>query len=120
MLKGQYWNSRMKETCKEDVSSTEMVTEIPRSPSICAQRENKMTEKRKIVKCNLQIQAFKMTRLAREKFPHGKVSDTVKVRVPDVDRGRCDSRNFLGVIMEADFTKDLYRIGTKDGILNSC
>ena len=109
----------MKETCKEDVSSTEMVTEIPRSPLICAQRENKMTEKRKIVKCNLQIQAFKMTRLAREKFPHGKVSDTVKVRVPDVDRGRCDSRIFLGVIMEADFTKDLYRIGTKDGILNS-
>ena len=96
-----------------------MVTEIPRSPSICAQRKNKITEKRKIVKSNLQTQAFKMTRLAREKFPQGKVGDTVKVRVPDVDRGRCDSRNILGVIMEADLTKDLYRIGTKDGILNS-
>ena len=60
-----------------------------------------------------------MTRLAREKFPQGKVGDTVKVQVPDVDRGRCDSRNILGVIMEADLTKDLYRIGTKDGILNS-
>ena len=66
MLKGQYWNSRKKEACKEDVSSTEMVTEIPRSPSICAQRKNKINEKRKIVKSNLQIQAFKMTRLARE------------------------------------------------------
>ena len=119
MLKGQYWNSRKKEACKEDVSSTEMVTEIPRSPSICAQRENKMTEKRKTVKCNLQIQAFKMMRLSREKFPHGKVGDTVKVCVPDVDRGRYDSRNILGVIMEADLTKDLYRIGTKDGTLNS-
>ena len=60
-----------------------------------------------------------MTRLAREKFPQGKVGDTVKVPVPDVDRGRCDSRNILGEIMEADVTKDLYRIGTKDGILNS-
>ena len=39
--------------------------------------------------------------------------------MPDVDRGRCDSRSILGVIMEADLTKDLYRIGTKDGILNS-
>ena len=39
---------------------------------------------------------FKMTRLAREKFPQRKVGDTVKVRVPDVDRGRCDSRNILG------------------------
>ena len=68
------------ETC-EDVPSTEMVTEIPRSPSICAQQKDKITEKRKIVKNNLQTQAFKMTRLAREKFPQGKVGDTVNVRV---------------------------------------
>ena len=70
------------------------------------------------MKRNLQTQAFKMTRLAREKFPQGKVSDTVKVRVADADHRRCDSRIILGVIMEADLTKYLYRIGTKDGILN--
>ena len=58
-----------KETCEEVVPFTELVTEIPRSPSICAQQKNKMTEKRKIVKINLQTQAFKMTRLTREKFP---------------------------------------------------
>ena len=107
------------ETCEEDVPSREMVIEIPRSPSICAQRKNKITEKRKIVKSNLQTQALKMARLAREEFRQGKVGETVKVRVPDVDCGRCDSRNILGVIMEADLTKDLFRIGTKDGILNS-
>ena len=71
-----------------------------------------------MVKSNLQNQAFKMTRLAREKFPQRKVGNTVKVRVPEVDRGRCDSRNILGVIMEADLTKGLFRIGTKDVILN--
>ena len=38
------------ETCEEDVPSTEMVTEIPCSPSICLQRKNKVTEKRKIMK----------------------------------------------------------------------
>ena len=75
----------------EDVPSTEMVTEISRSPLICAQRKNNTTGKRKIVKSNLQTQAFKMTRLDREKFPQGKVGDTIKVRVSDVDRGRCDS-----------------------------
>ena len=74
------------ETCKEDVTSTEMITEIPRSPSICAQRKKKITEKRKIVKSNLQTQTFKMTRLARERFSKEKVGDAVKVRVPDVDR----------------------------------
>ena len=36
------------ETLEEDVSSTKMVTEIPRSPSICAQRKNKITEKEKL------------------------------------------------------------------------
>ena len=74
------------ETCKEAVTSTEMITEIPRSPSICAQRKKKITEKRKIVKSNLQTQTFKMTRLARERFSKEKVGDAVKVRVPDVDR----------------------------------
>ena len=49
--------------------------------------------KKKIVKSNLQTQAFKITRLAREKLPLGKVGDTVKVRVPNVGRGRCDSKN---------------------------
>ena len=39
--------------------------------------------------------------------------------MPDVDRGRCDSRSILGAIMEVDLTKDLYRIGIKYGILNS-
>ena len=34
------------ETCEEDVPSTEMVTEISCSPSICSQRKNKVTEKR--------------------------------------------------------------------------
>ena len=43
----------------------------------------------------------------------------MKVQVLDVDRGRCDSRNILGVIMEADLGKDFYRMGTKDGKLNS-
>ena len=99
--------------------STEMVTEILRSPSICAQRKNNITEKRKIVKSNLQTQAFQMTRLDREKFPQGKVGNIAKVRVPDLDRGRCDSKNILGVIMEADLAKDLYRIGIKDNIINS-
>ena len=62
---------------------------------MCSQRKNKITEK-KNVKSNLQTRAFKMTRSASGKFPQGIVGDTVKVRVPDVDRGRSDSRNILG------------------------
>ena len=61
-----------------------------------------------------------MTKLAREKFPLRKISDTVKIRVPDLDRGRCDSRNILRVIIEVDLTKDLYKIGTKEAKLCEC
>ena len=43
----------------------------------------------------------------------------MEVRVPDVDCGRCDSRKILEVIMEVDLAKGLYKIGTKDGILNT-
>ena len=56
-----------------------MVTQVARSPSMCVKRKSKITEKRKTVKSNLVAQAFKMTRLAREKLPHGEVSNTVKV-----------------------------------------
>ena len=62
-------------------------------------------EKRKTVKSSLETQVFKMTRLAREKFPQRKVGNTVKVRIPDVDCRRYDSRGILTVIMEVDFTK---------------
>ena len=96
-----------------------MVTELARSQSMCIKRKNKIIEKRKTVKSNLETQAFKMTWLVIEKFPQRKVDDTVKDRVPDVDRRRCDSRNLriLGVIMDVDPTKDLLKIGTEDGIL---
>ena len=118
-MEGAVFVDAQEETGAEDLPSTEMVTEVARFQSMCVKRKNKIIENRKTVKSNLKTQAFKMTRLTREKFPQGKVGDTVKVRVPDVDRGRCDSRNITGVIMEVDLTKDLYKIGTKDGIRNS-
>ena len=93
---------------EEELAGTpmkKMDDEPPLFPSICKRRE-RINEKRKMAKTNLEAQAFKMTRLAREKFPPGRVGDTVKVRVPDVDRGRCDSRNILGVITEVDPNKD--------------
>ena len=96
-----------------------MVTEVARFPSICVKRKNKIIAKSKTAKSSLETQAFKIMKLAREKILQGKVCDTVKFRVPDVDRGRCESRKILGVIMEVDLTKGLNKIGTKDGILNS-
>ena len=41
--------------------------------------KNKIIEKRKTVKSNLETEAFKMTMFAREILLQGKVGDTVKV-----------------------------------------
>ena len=93
---------------EEELAGTpmkKMGDEPPLFLSICKRRES-INEKRKMAKTNREAQAFKMTKLAREKFPPGREGDTVKVRVPDVDRGRCDSRNILDVITEVDPNKD--------------
>ena len=48
-------------------------------------RKNKIIEKRKTVKSNLETQAFKMTMSSREILLQGKVGDTAKVQGPDVE-----------------------------------
>ena len=49
--------------------------------------------------------------------PPVSIGGNIIVRSPDVDRGTADLRNLIGVVMERN-DEDLYRIGTKDGILN--
>ena len=39
-----------------------------------------------------------MKKLSEKAFPPGKIGDTVKVRIPDVDRARGDSRNIIAII----------------------
>ena len=68
---------------------------------------------------NLELQAKKMTKSSCDKFPPANVGDTIKLRVPDVDRGRCDPRNVLGVVTAVDGDKCLYKIGTKFGAINT-
>ena len=65
-------------------SSIDMVTEVACFPSMCVKRKNKIIEKRITVKSNLETQAFKMMRLAREKFPQRKA------------RGHCESSSARG------------------------
>ena len=52
-----------------------------------------------------------------KKFPPASLGDTVRVPIPDVDKGRGDPRNVLAVVMNV--TEDgFYRLGTERGILN--
>ena len=83
----------------------------PLSPTLC-QRQIRITRKRIFARENLKLQAKKMTKLSDKKYPSAEVGDSVKVRVPDDDRSRCDARNILGVITAID-ENGSYKIGTK-------
>lgn len=67
---------------------------------------------RKTVHFNLEKQAEKMLAYSNSKF-----GETVKVPVPDLDRGRSDSRNILAIVLEKN-ENDLYKLGTTHGIIN--
>ena len=74
--------------------------------------------KRKLAKENLRKQATKMLRLSNNQFGAASVGDSVRVPVPEVDRPKCASRNIIGVIMEVNHEKSLYKIGTSQGVLS--
>ena len=63
------------------------------------------------------MQAFRTTRQA-QKFPPAKIGDTVKVCIPDIDCGRCNSQNEIGVEVDVDSSKGLYKTGITQGKLN--
>ena len=75
--------------------------------------------KRRIKEENLHKQAGKMLRLSNKQFEPAAIGDNVRVQVPEVDRSKCSSRNIIGVVMEIDEEKSLYKIGTSQGVLNS-
>ena len=84
--------------------------------TICFNIENAEENKRQS-KSNLETQAKKMKMDTDKKFPPASLGDTVRVPIPDVDKGRGDPRNVLAVVMNV--TEDgFYRLGTERGILN--
>ena len=82
--------------------------------TLCIKREICMSE-RSSAKENLEHQAKKMRMNSDIKFPPANVGDTVRVPVPDVDKGPGDARNILAVVLEE--TDGFYKLGTKDGVL---
>ncbi|CAG4935631.1 unnamed protein product [Colias eurytheme] len=79
-------------------------------------KENVMAV-RKLALQNLQKQANKMLDVSSAKYPMAAIGDTVRVRVPEVDRARSDGRNMLATVIELT-ANNLYKLGTKQGVLN--
>ena len=60
-----------------------------------------------------------MLRLSNIKFAPASVGDSVKVPVPEVDRSKCAPRSVIGVVMEVDTEKSLYKISIPEKSLHS-
>jgi len=116
-------NSTNERACSSDEN-----TESTSSPScsqysvdcsvctLCQQFEC-IKHKRKELVDGLQEQAKWMREWLDANFPNPSVGDTVRIPIPEVDHRKMDARSILACVMEV--TKDnLYRLGTRDGILN--
>lgn len=65
-----------------------------------------------MAKGNLDTHNAKMREISIEQFPGAKVGETIRVRIPDVDRARSDSRNCLAVIIAVQ-NDQFDELGTK-------
>ncbi|XP_023014462.2 uncharacterized protein [Leptinotarsa decemlineata] len=65
---------------------------------------------------NLKKQAKKMKAFFDKSHSPANIGDNVTIPIPDVDKGRGDLRNIIGVIFRKN-DEDLYKVGTKHGVL---
>ncbi|XP_050505762.1 uncharacterized protein LOC126884022 [Diabrotica virgifera virgifera] len=82
---------------------------------ICCRKESIIVNRFQ-AKDGLLQQAKKMKLNSNKLLPAAKIGDTVRLPVPDVDRGRADARNILGVVTTVEDNM-YYKIGTEKGTL---
>lgn len=75
--------------------------------------ENRISSKDNLIK-----QAQKMLKTSEKKFPSVELGTTVRIPVPEVDRGRGDARNILAVVLQKN-DDELYQLGTKQGVIKT-
>ncbi|KAJ8945053.1 hypothetical protein NQ318_019050, partial [Aromia moschata] len=77
---------------------------------------NDIQKARKTAAENLVKQAKKMKTSSDKSHPPANVGDNVTIPIPDVDKGKGDLRNIIGVILQTN-GEGFYKIGTEHGIL---
>uniref|UniRef100_A0A2H8TQZ8 KRAB-A domain-containing protein 2 n=1 Tax=Melanaphis sacchari TaxID=742174 RepID=A0A2H8TQZ8_9HEMI len=65
-------------------------------------RQTSINQNRKESLNNLKIQAKKMMEMSEKRFCQGNIGESVRIKIPDVDRARSDLRCVLGVIMSSN------------------
>ena len=107
---GQSENDISRKNIEEDLHSTTFPHQA------LTGKHELISIKRAAAKENLLLQANKMLRTSHKQFPPAQIGDSVRIQVPDVDRGRTDSRNVLAVVVGIE-DSDFYKLANKNGTL---
>lgn len=91
-----------------DTSSEENIDIHEEPADIIQSRKETIEKKRRESLHNLNVQASKMKTNSENRLREGKIGESVKIRIPDVDKARSDLRSILGVIMSGNFYNELY------------
>mgnify|MGYP006948248108 CR=1 FL=1 len=83
---------------------------------ICAKKTSIITKRIVLKKVYVSQQAKRMKVTSDKKHPPAAIASTVRVKVPDVDRGRGDPKSILVIVL--NITEDnFYKLGTRNGII---
>ncbi|KAF2890363.1 hypothetical protein ILUMI_15810 [Ignelater luminosus] len=91
------------------------VEEVNNQDEVCSS-ENEIQKARKTAAENLVKQAKKMKATSDKSHPPANIGDNVTIPIPDVDKGKGDLRNIIGVILQTN-DEGFYKVGTKHGVL---
>ena len=58
-----------------------------------------------------------MVKRRRLQVPAAQIGDNVAIPIPQVDRGRGDPRNIVGIVVDYNLECDNYKIAVKAGVL---
>nr|XP_022914003.1 uncharacterized protein LOC111424624 [Onthophagus taurus] len=83
----------------------------------CTSDELLIRTARKDAHYNLAKQSERMKKSSDQSHPPLNVGDNVTIPVSDVDRGKAELRNIIGIVLEVS-SEQQYKIGTRDGILD--
>ncbi|GFU95543.1 KRAB-A domain-containing protein 2 [Trichonephila clavipes] len=90
---GHTENNIPKKNIEEDFQSTTS------SHQVLTEKHELISKQKATVKGNLLLQATKMLPTSQKKISTAQIGDSVRMQVPDVDRGRTDNRNVLAVVV---------------------
>lgn len=95
--------------------SDDNVAEVSNQEKVSSS-ENDIHKARTTAAENLVKQAIKMKATSDKSHAPANIGDNVTIPIPDVDKGKGDLRNIIGVILQKN-DEGFYKVGTKHGVL---